>query len=95
MKRYISGYGYYIDIKITKDYYRYTIKCKDNYFLTDLKHILNELNINFTVSTNRVIIDYKDYDFDAIGGINIFIDKCRNIINHKYEIKKIKEELTL
>lgn len=95
MKRYISGYGSYIDIKITKDDYKYIIKCKDNYFLTDFKHILSELKINYSISTNRVIIDYKNYNFDKIGGINIFIDKCRNIINHKYEIKRIKEELTL
>lgn len=95
MKRYISGYGTYVDIKITKDDYKYIIKCKDNYFLTDVKHILSELKINYTISTYRVIISNKDYNFDKIGGINIFIDKCRNIINHKCEIKRIKEELTI
>lgn len=94
MKRYINGYGY-VDIKITNNYYKYIIKCKDNYFLTNIKHILSELKINYTISTNSVIIDYKNYDFEKIGGINVFIDKCRNIINHKYEIKRIKEELTI
>lgn len=94
MKRYINGYGY-VDIKITDDDYKCIIKCKDDYFLTNVKHILSELKINYTISTYRVIISYKDYDFDKIGGINVFIDKCRNIINHKYEIRKIKEELTI
>ena len=77
MKRYINGYGY-VDIKITEDYYKCIIKCKDDYFLTNVKHILSELKINYTISTYHV-----------------FIDQCKNIINHKYQIDRIKKALTI
>ena len=38
---------------------------------------------------------YHLYNFDKIGGINIFIDQCKNIINHKYQIDRIKKALII
>lgn len=92
----LNKYSSYVDVKTIKDNdYGYIIKCEDDYFMKEFKHILLELKINYTISTHHVAISYKNYNFDKIGGINIFIDKCRNIINHKYQIDRIKEELTI
>ena len=55
---------------------------------------LNELNIIFKISQKCVMINYNHYNFNKIGGINIFIDQCKNIINNKYQIERIKKELT-
>lgn len=91
----LSKYSSYVDVKIIKGDFRYIIECEDNYFLTEFKYILNELNINFNITHNCVMINYNHYNFDKIGGINIFIDQCKNIINHKYQIERIKESLTI
>lgn len=91
----ISKYAKYIDVNITKGDYRYIIECRDNYIIEEFKTILNELNINYIICTYCIMISYKDYNFDKIGGINIFIDQCKNIINHKYQIERIKESLTI
>ena len=91
----ISKYVKYIDIKTTKSDYRYILFCEDDYVLTEFKNILNELNINFSFTERCITINYNHYNFDKIGGINIFIDQCKNIINHKYQIDRIKEQLTI
>ena len=91
----ISKYSSYVDVKIIKGDFRYIIECEDNYFLTEFKYILSELKINYTISTNCVMINYNRYNFDKIGGINIFIDQCKNIINHKYQIERIKNQLNV
>lgn len=91
----LSKYSSYVDVKIIKGDFRYIIECEDNYFLTEFKYILNELNINYMVCTYSIMISYKDYNFDKVGGINIFIDQCKNIINHKYQIDRIKKALTI
>lgn len=91
----LSKYPKYVDVKIIKGDYRYIIECEDNYFLTEFKHILHELNISFKISQKCVMINHSLYNFDKIGGINIFIDQCKNIINHKYQIERIKEQLII
>ena len=91
----ISKYAKYIDVNITKGVYRYIIFCEDNYVLTEIKNILGELNINFSFTERCIMINHRNYNFDKIGGINIFIDQCKNIINHKYQIKRIENELTI
>ena len=91
----ISKYAKYIDVKTTKGDYRYILFCEDDYVLTEIKNILTELNINFNFTERCIMINHGYYNFDKIGGINIFIDQCKNIINHKHEIKKLKEELTI
>lgn len=92
----LSKYSSYVDVEIIKDDdYRYIINCENDYFLTEFKHILSELKINYTISTHRVIISYKYYNFDKVGGIRMFIEQCKNIINDKYQIEKIKKELTI
>lgn len=85
----VSKYAKYIDVNITKGDYRYIIECKDDYITEEFKTILNELNINFNFTENCIMIS-----FNEIVDINIFIDKCKDIINHKYQIEKIKKELT-
>lgn len=91
----VSKYTKYIDVNITKGDYRYIIECKDDYITEEFKTILNELNINYMICSYSIMISYKDYNFDKIGGINVFIDQCKNIINHKYQIERIKEQLTI
>lgn len=91
----VSKYEKYIDINITKGDYRYIIECKDDYITKELKTILNELNINYMVCSHSIMISHHLYNFDKIGGINIFIDQCKNIINHKYQIERIKKALTI
>ena len=91
----VSKYAKYIDVNITKGDYRYIIECKDNYIAEEFKTILNELNINFGITERCIMINHGCYNFDKIGGINLFIDQCKNIINHKYQMERIKESLTI
>ena len=90
----LSKYSSYVDVKTIKGDFRYIIECEDDYFLTEFKNILHELNINFNISQKCVMISHHLYNFNKIGGINIFIDQCKNIINNKYQIDRIKKELT-
>lgn len=91
----ISKYEKYIYVNTIKGDYRYIIECKDNYIIEEFKTILDELSINYMLYTHSIMISYRDYDFDKIGGINVFIDQCKCIINHKYKINRIKKQLTI